>query len=408
MKIASFETFVVGTPPPHYGGRYFLFVKLVSTDGIIGYGECYSATFSPHLTAKLIEDLAERYLVGHDPHDISAFMRRVYSSGFSQRPDPTAMAAASALEIACWDIIGKGAGKPVYKLLGGAVQTRLRCYTYLYPEFDDEATASVYPDEAGVKNVYNDPELAAKAALHCVNQGFTAVKFDPAGPYTAFDGHQPRLSDISLSHDMVMAVRDAIGDRADILFGTHGQFTAAGARRLAEAIKPADPLWFEEPVPPDNVAAMAEVAHNVSIAVATGERLTSKAEFSAIIAARAAAILQPNTGRSGGILETRHIAAMAEPHHIQIAPHCYCGPFVAAANMHVAASSPNFLILEAIRQFDGFYADVLTTPITFESGFAIMSNEPGLGIALNEDIARAHPYHRRELHLEMQNNPLWP
>lgn len=407
MKIASFETFIVGTPPPHYGGRYFLFAKLVSDDGIIGYGECYSATFSPNITAKLIEDLAERYLIGQDPHDVSAFMRRVYSSGFSQRPDPTAMAAASALEIACWDIIGKAANKPVYKLLGGAVQKRLRCYTYLYPEFKDGEKASVYPDEADEKNVYNDPEMAAKVAINCVEQGFTAVKFDPAGAYTAFDGHQPRLSDISLSRDMVMAVRDAIGDRADILFGTHGQFTAAGAIRLAEAIKDADPLWFEEPVPPDNVTAMAEVAQGQPIPVATGERLTSKAEFGAIIQARAAAILQPNSGRSGGILETRHIAAMAEPHHIQIAPHCYCGPLVAVANMHVAASSPNFLILEAIRKFDGFYADILTTPIQFDNGYAVMSDEPGLGTSLNEVVARAHPYTSTALHLEMQQTPIW-
>lgn len=407
MKISSFETFIVGTPPPHYGGRYFLFAKLVSEDGIIGYGECYSATFSPHLTAKLIEDLAERYLIGQDPHDVSAFMRRVYSSGFSQRPDPTAMAAASALEIACWDIIGKAANKPIYKLLGGAVQTRLRCYTYLYPEFKEGEKASVYPDEADAKNVYNDPDIAARVAANCIKEGFTAVKFDPAGPYTAFDGHQPRLEDITLSRDMAMAVREAIGDKADILFGTHGQFTPAGARRLAEAIKPADPLWFEEPVPPDNVAAMAEVAKSQPIPVATGERLTSKAEFSAIIQARAAAILQPNSGRSGGILETRHIAAMAEPHHIQIAPHCYCGPLVAAANMHVAAASPNFLILEAIRKFDGFYADILTTPIAFDNGYAVMSDEPGLGTELDEEIARAHPYQGSALHLEMQQTPIW-
>src|SRR5690606_36474382 len=218
MKITDTKTFVVGNPPPQAGGRYFIFVKLVTDGGVVGYGEAYNASFGPHVTARMIEDLAERYLVGRDPHDIETFWRRCYSTGFAQRPDVAVMGCVSALEMACWDIIGKEAGKPVYKLLGGQVHEVLRSYTYLYPQ-----TGSVYPDEAEnpERNVYNDPDLAAEAALACVRQGFNAVKFDPAGPYTAFDGHQPRLFDIELSARMVKAVREAVGTSADILFGTH-------------------------------------------------------------------------------------------------------------------------------------------------------------------------------------------
>jgi galactonate dehydratase len=405
MKITDIKTFVVGNPPPHTGGRYFIFVKLVTDGGVSGYGEAYSASFGPHVTARMIEDVAARYLVGGDPHDIETFFRRAYSSGFTQRPDLAMMGCVSALEIACWDIIGKEAGKPVHKLLGGRVHEALRSYTYLYPE-----SGSVYPAEAdnAERNVYNDPELAAAAAAACVRQGFTAVKFDPAGPYTAFDGHQPRLCDIDLSARMVKAVREAVGGSADILFGTHGQFTAAGALRMARAIEPFDPLWFEEPVPPDMPEVMAEVARGTSIPIAAGERLATRWEFARLIEQRAAAILQPNLGRSGGILETKKIAAMAEAYHLQVAPHCYCGPIVAAANIQLAATLPNFLILESIRTWDGFHAELLKKKIEWQDGNVIPSSEPGLGVELDEAVAEAHPYEGDRLHLDMAPDPLFP
>jgi galactonate dehydratase len=399
MKITDVKTFVFGNPPPGIGGKYFIFVKLTTDGNVTGYGEAYNAAFSAHLTAKMIEDVASRYLVGHDPHDIENFFRRAYSSGFTQRPDTSMMGCVSALEMACWDIIGKEAGKTVYKLLGGKVHESLRTYTYLYPK-----SGPVYPKEA--VNVYNDPDLAAEAALDCVEQGFDAVKFDPAGPYTAFDPHQPRLEDIDLSIRMVKAVRQAVGTKADILFGTHGQFTPSGAVRLAKAIEPYDPLWFEEPVPPDNVEAMAEVARKTSIPIAAGERLTTRFEFARLIDQRAAAILQPNAGRCGGIFEMKKIAAMAEPHHIQIAPHCYCGPIVAAANIQVSVTLPNFLILEAIKTFGGTHASLLTKKIEWQDGQVIPSSEPGLGVELNEAFVEAHPYVGADLHLNMMQTPL--
>jgi galactonate dehydratase len=398
MKITDVHTFVVGTPDG-IGGKYFIFVKLTTDGNVIGYGEAYNGAFDPHLTAGMIEDVASRYLVGHDPHDVENFFRRAYSSGFTQRPGTTMMGCVSALEIACWDIIGKEAGQPVHKLIGGRVHETLRAYTYLYPK-----SGPVYPKEA--VNVYNDPDLAAEAALACVAQGFDAVKFDPAGPYTAFDPHQPRLEDIDLSVRMVKAVRAAVGNKADILFGTHGQFTPSGAARLAKAIEPYDPLWFEEPVPPDNVEAMAEVARKTSIPVAAGERLTTRFEFARLIDSQAAAILQPNSGRCGGIFEMKKIAAMAEAHHVQIAPHCYCGPIVAAANIQVSLTLPNFLLLEAIKTFDGFHAALLTKKIQVQDGHVIPSDEPGLGAELNEAVAGAHPYVGKDLHLTMRQTPL--
>ena len=394
MRLTNCETFVVGNPPPGFGGRYFIFVKLVTDNGIIGYGEIYSVSFSPHLTAELARDIFARYLLGQDPHNIETFMRRAYSSGFTQRPDPTVAGVVSGLEIAMMDIVGKAHDMPCYALLGGRVHDRLRCYTYLYP--DENETAADF---------YNNADASAARAAQKQAEGFTAVKFDPAGAYTSFDGHMPAGEDIRRSGEFCQKIREAVGGNCDLLFGTHGQFTAAGAIRLAQAIAPFDPLWFEEPVPPDNPAEMAKVARAVTIPVATGERLCMAAEFASLLDHNAAAILQPDLGRAGGIREAAKIAAMAAVKHVQIAPHLYCGPIVAAANIQFAAATPNFLITEMIDNMTGFHAELLDNPIQIEDGHVVIPNRPGLGVELNEEVARAHPYNGDQLHLEMNAKP---
>lgn len=394
MKLAEIQTFVVGNPPPHFGGRYFVFVKLTTACGISGVGEAYCVPFEPHLVAKLIEDVFGRYLAGQDPHDIEAMWRRVYSSGFTQHPDLTLMGVLSALEMACWDIVGKAAGQPVHKLLGGRVHERLRAYTYIYPRPGDQS------------DVYHDPDLAAERALLYLDMGFTALKFDPAGPYSAFDGRQLSLEALDLSERFCKRLREAVGTKADLLFGTHGQMTAAGAIRLAKRLEKYDPLWLEEPVPPDAPEESARVARATSIPVATGERLATKYDFARLLDCGGAAILQMNLGRVGGLLEAKKIAGMAEVRHVQIAPHLYCGPIVGAANIQLAACSPNFLILESIEDWSGFHSQILKTPIRFEDGHVIPSDAPGLGVEINEEVALAHPYTGDMLHLEMTQHPV--
>ena len=394
MKLTDIETFVVGNPPPHFGGRYFVFVKLTTDSGVSGIGEAYCVPFEPHLVAKMIEDVFARYVAGNDPHDIETMWRRVYSSGFTQHPDLTVMGVLSALEMACWDIIGKEANKPVYKLLGGQVHERLRAYTYIYPRPGDQS------------DVYHDPELAAERAAEYLAQGFTALKFDPAGPYSAFDGRQLSLEALDLCERFAKKLREAVGMKADLLFGTHGQMTAAGAIRLAKRLEPYDPLWLEEPVPPDAPEEMAKVARATSIPIATGERLATKYDFARLLKAGAAAILQMNLGRVGGILEAKKIAAMAEVDHVQIAPHLYCGPIVGAANIQIATCSPNFLILESIETWGGFHTEILKSPIRFEEGHVIPPTAPGLGVELNEEVGRANPYTGNMLHLEMTQHPV--
>jgi len=394
MRLKDLEIFTVAPPPPGWGGRYWIFVKLTTEDGIAGYGECYASTVGPKAMEAVIEDVFARHMQGETPENIELMFRRAYSSGFTQRPDPTVMGAFSGLEIACWDILGRARNRPVWALLGGRMNDRLRSYSYLWPLPEHDLTA-----------FWTSPDMAAEAAAAMVDQGFTAVKFDPAGPYTLRGGHEPAMSDITRSVAFCAAIRAAVGDRADLLFGTHGQFTPSGAIRLGQALETYAPLWFEEPVPPDDTAGMAEVARALRIPVATGERLTTKMEFAAILRAGAARILQPALGRAGGILEGRKIAALAEGFSAQIAPHLYAGPVEWAANIHLATSIPNLCMVETIGTGGDFHQQLIGQTITWEDGFIHPPEGPGLGIAFDEALARAHPYTGTGLHLEMQEAP---
>jgi galactonate dehydratase len=320
--------------------------------------------------------------------------RECHGTGFTLRPDLSLMSVVSGLEMACWDIIGKSLDQPVYQLLGGRVHERLRTYSYLYPA-DGEG-----------EDFYHDAERSAARAAEYMKQGFTGVKFDPTGGFSAYDPRQPTQEQIERTVRLVRLVREAVGVGADLLVGTHGQFTTSGAIRLAKHLEPYDPLWFEEPVPPEMPEQMALVARATTIPIATGERLTTKYEFARVLAAGAANILQMNLGRVGGLLEAKKVAALAEVHYAQIAPHLYCGPVVGAANIQIATCSPNFLILESIQQWGGFHAKILKTPIRWESGYVIPPTAPGLGVELDEAVALAHPYTGQGLHLEMVNRPL--
>jgi galactonate dehydratase len=388
MRIADARTFVVGNPPPHHGGRYFVLVKLATEDGIEGVGEAYVATFGPHTVARMIEDVCARQVIGRDPFRIETLWRNVYGSGYALRPDITLVGVLSSIEIALWDIVGKAVEKPIHELLGGRVRETLRSYTYLYTQPEDRT------------DVYTDPDLAAERAAEYAALGFTALKFDPAGPYSTFDPRQPSLEALERSERYTRQVREAVGSSCDLLFGTHGQFTPAGAIRLARRLEPYDPLWFEEPTPPDSPEEMAKVARATSIPIATGERLTTKYEFARVLESGAAAILQMNLGRVGGILEAKKIAGMAEARYAQIAPHLYSGPILGAANIQLAACTPNFLILEGIKTWGGLHADLLRRPITWQDGHVVVPEAPGLGVELDEAVAEAHPYSDPDLHLQ--------
>ena len=394
MKLKDLEIFVVAPPAPGWGGRYWIFPKITTDTGIVGYGECYASTVGPKAMKAVIEDVFERHMQGENPENIELMYRRVYSSGFTQRPDPTVMGAFSGLEIASWDILGKARNRPVWALLGGRMNDRVRSYTYLYPDPGQDAA-----------EFWVNPDWQAEAGAKAVAQGFTAVKFDPAGPYTIRGGHQPAMSDISRSVAFCKAIREAVGDRADLLFGTHGQFSTPGAIRLGRELEPYNPLWYEEPIPPDNLLEFAEVARHVRIPLATGERLTTKTEFGMLLRAGGVKILQPALGRLGGILEARKLAAIAEIFNAEMAPHLYAGPVEWAANLHLSVSIPNLLILETIQTGGAFHLALIRNTLKWEDGYVLPPETPGLGIDFDEDLARAHPYTGTGLHLQMQEAP---
>ena len=393
MRINRFESFVVGNPTPELGGPYWIFVKLETACGIVGYGEIYGVPFSPSVVEKMAADVFARRFLNEDPRRVEFLCRRARADNYAPRPDASLVATLSALEIACLDIAGKACGLPIHDFLGGKTRARLRAYTYLYPEAGDKTC------------VYADPAQAARRAADCRDLGFTAVKFDPLDKYGAFDPRQLRLAEISRARLFAREIRAAVGNDCDLLFGSHGQMTTAAAIRLAGELEPFLPLWFEEPTPPECPAAAAAVARATSIPIATGERLSTAHDFARVLDCDAAAILQPNLGRVGGIGEAKKIAALAEMRHAQIAPHLYCGPIAAAANIQLAAAIPNFLILESIKTMDGFCGEVLKTPLRWEKGDIVVPDAPGLGVELNEKVARAHPWRGEGLHLNPRLAP---
>jgi galactonate dehydratase len=392
MKLTDLDVIVTSPPAPGWGGQYWILVKLTTDTGITGWGECYASSVGPDAMTHVIRDVFERYFLGEHPQNVERMFRRTFSSGFTQRPDLTVMGAFSGLEIACWDIVGKDLDKPVWALLGGMMNERIRAYSYLYPLPHHD-----------LRSFWTSPEGAAESAADLVARGYTAVKFDPAGPYTMRGGHQPALSDISLSVAFCKAIREAIGDKADLLFGTHGQFNTSGAIRLGKAIEPYMPLWYEEPIPPDNLLEFANVAAAVNIPIATGERMTTKSEFATVLRTGGAAILQPALGRAGGIWEMKKTAAIAEVFNAQMAPHLYAGPIEWAANIHLAVSIPNLLIAETIET--PFHDQLIKGSIRVENGYVPAPTTPGLGIDVDEDLARAHPFTGQGLHLMMQDAP---
>jgi len=398
MKITDVKTWAVETPPPHKGGAYWIFVKLTTDNGIVGYGEVYGVPFAPRVVRQMIEDVASRHVVGRSPFDIETIWRVVYSSAFNQRPDVSIGGVLSGIEIACWDIIGKAVDLPIYNLMGGKVHERLRSYTYLYPAID--------PEKLTAKDFHGDPDEAPNRLQQYMDMGFTAVGYDPVMPMGSFDPRQLSLGALEGAERFTRNLREVAGGKCDLMIKTHGQMTSSSAIRLARRLEQFDPLWFEEPVPPGNSKEMARVANATTIPIAGGERLVSRFEFSRALEDQAIQILQPALSRVGGILEGKKIASMAEAHYVQFAPHLFAGPIEAAANIQLSACIPNFLILESIETFNGFFNDLLNKPIQWEEGYVVVPDAPGLGFELNESVLDANPYTDESVFPPMAEVPL--
>ena len=372
MKVTGIETIVIDNIPPYRGGRNWLFIKLLTDEGLIGLGERptgHAADLRSQI--QLLETMCEEFVVGQSPFDVEKLWQRIYGTRHDYRhPSLYATPAISAIEMALWDLIGKATGQPIYNLLGGQYHDKLRAYAYMPAE-----------------GIWENPEKAGEVAAKLVEEGNTACKIDPFMPLFPLPRDIP-LKDLKHAARIFRAIRDAVGDELEIGIGTHGQFSTSGAIRAAKVLEEFHPFWFEEPVPPENVDEMARVARQTSIPIATGERLVTKYEFAQILNKQAAGIIQLDVGQCGGILESKKIAGMAEAHFAMIAPHMYVGPIAAAAAVHVDTSSPNFLIQE--YNGDSLHNDIFKDPIRFHQGFITPPTAPGLGLELNEEMVAKH------------------
>ena len=376
MKVTELKTIVVEAEKPYIGGKYFLFLELLTDEGIVGIGERIAgSSYSNRLSdlksqVNLIEEFVGQFVIGQNPLNIELIWDKMYGTHHDLRhPSLYATPVISAIDMALWDIAGKVANQPIYNLLGGQYHEKLRAYAYM-PSVDLDK----YPEKAG------------EVAVQLLEEGNSACKIHPFMPL-----HPIRdipLAQIEHAGKIFESIRNAVGNRLEVGIGTHGQMPTYSAIRVANYLEPYHPFWFEEPVMPENIDEMARVAAHTSIPIATGERLVTKYEFAQVLKKQAAQILQLDVGQCGGITEAKKIASMAEAHYAMIAPHMYCGPVAAAAAIQIDTCSPNFLIQEANQ--GPLHKKIFKEPLVFENGFIVPPTGPGLGVEFDEDVLNAH------------------
>lgn len=371
MKITGIRTFVCHTRHRN-ARRNWLLAELSTDEGLVGLGEASLHGHEDKIAA-IMEEWVEEYLQGKDPLHTELHWTRLYQDSRG-RGGPMANTALSGIDIALWDLKGKALGVPVYELLGGPCHTRLRVY------------ANGWYTNPG------SPEQNAREAEQVVSMGYNAMKFDPFGQEN-FYTISPQ--EAQLAEDRVAAVRQAVGPNVDILVEAHAKWNVHTAIHLGQRLEKYRPFWYEEPCSYENISEMAQVRQRVNIPIATGERLYLKFPFYQLIEAQAADILQPDICNAGGITELKKIAAIAEAQHILMAPHNTNSPVGTVASFHLAAACPNFLIQEYHAEFyEPWFFEMVEGQPRQENGYAPLPSGPGLGITLNEEVIKGHPYQR--------------
>lgn len=390
MKITRIKRFLMYPHTPRsgwIGGKNWLLVKVETDAGITGWGEAYTLPDRDRNIAQHIAELT-RYLVGRDPFHIKHFIHMAYNDFAGRRGAMDLFCAVSGIEQALWDIVGKTLNAPVYNLLGGPCRDRIRVYAN------------------GWYTGVHTPEELAQKAVETVKLGFTAIKFDPfPGPWRLFIS---RVDEKAAVENMG-AVREAVGADIDILVEVHRRLAPMHAIRVAGMIEEFNPFWYEEPVPSENLDALAEVRRAIRLPVVTGETLYTKTAFREVLEKRAADILNPDVASCGGILELKEIAAMAEPHYVAISPHNYNSTTMAlAATIQVAATIPNFLITEYFVNFAGPGNAISVNPFRVEGGHIKIPTAPGLGLEINEEALKEYPYRELSPRKFRFYNEEWP
>ncbi|WP_227356536.1 galactonate dehydratase [Haladaptatus salinisoli] len=373
MRIVDYELFEV---PPRW-----LFLKVTTSDGIVGWGEPVVEGRAKTVRAA-VEELMDNYLMGEDPLPIENHWQTMYRGGF-YRGGPILMSAIAGIDQALWDIKGKHYGAPVYELLGGKARNRIRVYQWIGGD---------------------RPADVGKAAAEKVAAGFTALKMNATSELRRVDTSAAVQSAV----DRIAQVREEVGDEIDIGVDFHGRVSKPMAKRLAKALEPHDPFFIEEPVLAEHNDELGDIAAHTTIPIATGERMYSRWDFKRVFEDGSVDIIQPDLSHAGGITEVKKIAAMAEAYDVAMAPHCPLGPIALASCIQVDACSSNTLIQE--QSLDIHYnetsdvLDYLADPDVFEyrQGYVELPTEPGLSIEIDESTVRSNAEHEVNWH-----NPIW-
>ncbi len=363
MRITQVKTTLV-----HADWRNWTFVQVFTDEGLVGTGEA-TLRSREHAVAGAIEDMS-RVLIGSDPRRVQALWQTLYAD-FHVRGGAVLMTALSGIDLALWDILGQSLGVPIYQVFGGAI--RRSAWAYANGWFGSA----------------REPDAQARLAAEAVERGFTALKWNP---FHGADGWlAPSATRAAVAR--LQAVRQAVGDDVELMLEAHGLLTPSQALRLAHIMEPFRPFWLEEPVPPEDVRAMAHVRQRSPIPIATGERLYHKAAFADLIEARAADIIQPDVQHVGGLFEARAVASLAEARYLSFAPHNSGSPLGTAASLQLAACTPNFLIQELPVDDVPWRDEIVEPPVEVPVGGQLpIPDRPGLGVRLNEAVAAKYPY----------------
>lgn len=362
MKVTDIKTFAVDCFRTNW-----VFVKIYTDEGITGVGEA-TLEYKEKALSGAVEHIKE-YLVGKNPLDIERHRHDIYRDAY-WRGGPVLMSALSAVETALWDILGKTLGVPVYQLLGGKVRDKVRIYVNGW--------------FAGAK----EPEEFAEKAKIAVKRGVTAMKWDPFGKsYLEITG-----KGLDKALRCVDEVRRAVGNDVDLLIEGHGRFNIPTAINIAKELAPFKPMFFEEPVPPDNLDALKAVRDKSPVAISAGERLYTMRDYKKMFDLMAADYIQPDVSHAGGIMELKNIAAEAECRYIPFAPHNPSGPVACAATLQLAALCPNFSILEIMYSDVAYRGEITNENLKYADGFIEIPNGAGLGIEINEEACLKYPY----------------
>lgn len=371
MRIESLQTYVVNGLRANH-----VFVEIRTDAGITGFGE--GTVEFRELAAEAAIRHTESYLIGQDPFRIARHIEMLNRESY-WRTGVMLRSALSAIEVALHDIKARALGIPVYDLLGGRARDDLRCYANAW--FGTAQT----------------PEEFALAARQTVAAGFVALKFDPFG----LAWGTPARAELHQAYDRVAAVRDAVGDEIEIMIDGHGRFEVASAITVARELAVFRPYWFEEPVSPEDIQALAQVRRRSPIPIAAGERVYERARFIELVEREAVDFLQPDISHVGGLTEAILIAGHAWSRGIPVVPHNAIGPINAAATLQFAAAAPAFPWLETFVRKEPFIPpwreEYVTGEALPQNGRMVIPTTPGLGVTLHTAGCLAHPYTPRDV-----------